>query len=132
LLLDSTLPVIRSRTSKLAGQLKQGQRLQQTAVAAKAELARSRDNLDLRRRHYSKLEEMALEQALSSTGQALGTSDVAIAAQEDVSRLRSEQSNNESIRAVAGRLQAVRQRLQAPSSRKARRSTPPWPMNCPQ
>lgn len=104
LLLDSTLPVIRSRTSKLAGQLTQGQRLQQTAVAAKAELARSRDNLDLRRRHYSKLEEMALEQALSSTGQALGTSDVAIAAQEDVSRLRSEQSNNESIRAVAGRL----------------------------
>ena len=104
LLLDSTLPVIRSRTSKLAGQLAEGQRLQQTALAAKAELARSRDNLDRRRQRYSRLEEMALDRALASNGQALGTSDVAIAAQEDVNRLRGQWSENESIRNVASRL----------------------------
>jgi len=39
LLLDSTLPVIRSRTSRLSAQLAQGQRLQQAALAARAELA---------------------------------------------------------------------------------------------
>src|SRR5258708_27302356 len=104
LLLDSTLPVIRRRTSELAGQLAQGQRLQQAALAARAELARSRDNLALRRRFYATLEEKALQQALSSSGRALGTSDVAMAAQEDVERLRNERSNNQSIRAVADRL----------------------------
>jgi septal ring factor EnvC (AmiA/AmiB activator) len=104
LLLDATLPVIRERTSRLSAELQQGQRLQNAALAARAELARSRDNLASRQRTYASLEQKAVQQALSSEGQALGTSDVALAAGEDVERLRQEQSNSQSIRAVAAQL----------------------------
>ena len=51
LLLDTTLPVIRSRTSRLSAELAQGQRLQQSALAARSELDRSRGNLIARRQH---------------------------------------------------------------------------------
>src|SRR6476469_9440677 len=56
LLLDSTLPAIRSRTSALSAQLAQGQRLQQAALAARSELAHSRDNLLAKRRQFAALE----------------------------------------------------------------------------
>jgi septal ring factor EnvC (AmiA/AmiB activator) len=104
LLLDSTLPVIRSRTSRLSAELVEDQRLQQAALAARAELARSRDNLDSRRREYAALEQKALQRALASGGEALGTGDAAIAASEEVERLRNQQSQNQSIRAVAAQL----------------------------
>src|SRR4051794_1777568 len=52
LLLAATLPVIRSRTARLSAELAQGERLQRIALAARAELARSRDNLSVRRRSY--------------------------------------------------------------------------------
>jgi septal ring factor EnvC (AmiA/AmiB activator) len=104
LLLDSTLPVIRSRTSRLSAQLAQGQRLEQSALAARGELARSRDNLVTRRQQYAALEQKAVQHALAASGQALGTSDIAMAAGESVERLRGEQSSSQSIRSVASRL----------------------------
>jgi septal ring factor EnvC (AmiA/AmiB activator) len=104
LLLDSTLPVIRSRTSQLSAQLSQGERLRQATLTARAELARSRDDLVARRQRFTLLEQKAMQQALASGGQALGTGDVAIATAEDVQRLRSEQANNQSIRRVADQL----------------------------
>ena len=104
LLLNSTLPVIRGRTSRLSAELAQGQRLQQAALAASAELARSRDNLAGRQRSYAALERKAVSQALATEGQALGTSDAAMAAGEDVERLRGEQANSQSIRAFAAQL----------------------------
>jgi len=104
LLLDSTLPVIRSRTRRLSAELTQDQRLQQAALAARAELARSRDNLLARRQQYAALERKAEQQALASGGQALGTGDVAIAASEEVERLRDQQAKTQSIRAVAAQL----------------------------
>jgi murein hydrolase activator len=104
LLLDSTLPAIRSRTSRLSAELAQGQRLRGHALAARAELAASRDGLVASRRRFAALEQKAMQRALASGGQALGTSDVAIAAGEDVERLRGEQASNQSIRAVASQL----------------------------
>lgn len=104
LLLDATLPVIRSRTSRLSAELAQGQRLQQSALAARAELGRSRDNLAVRQKAYAALERKAVSQELASEGQALGTGDVAIAAGENVERLRGEQANSRSIRALAREL----------------------------
>src|SRR5438270_2027838 len=65
LLLDSTLPVIRSRTSRLSAQLAEGQRLQQVSLAARAELGRSRDELVARRQRFAALEHKAVEQALA-------------------------------------------------------------------
>jgi septal ring factor EnvC (AmiA/AmiB activator) len=106
LLLDSTLPVIRSRTSRLSAQLAEGQRLQQAALGARAELAGSRDNLVARRQQFAALEQRALQQAFASGGQALGSSDVAMAAGENVEKLRGEQASNQSMRVVAGQLAA--------------------------
>src|SRR5258708_597156 len=104
LLLDSTLPVIRSRTSHLSAQLADGRHLQQAAFASRAELSRSRDELVARRQRFAALEQEALQQALASGGQALTASDVAIAAGENVERLRGKQSSSQAIRAGAGRL----------------------------
>jgi murein hydrolase activator len=98
--------VIRSRTSQLSAELAQGQRLQQAALAARAELARSRDNLVARRQQYAALEQKAESQALASGGQALSAGDVALAAGENVERLRGEQASNQSVRIVAGQLAA--------------------------
>jgi septal ring factor EnvC (AmiA/AmiB activator) len=106
LLLDSTLPVIRSRTSRLSAELAEGQQLTQAASAARAELARSRDNLSKRRQRFAELEQQSLQKALASSGQALGTSDVAMAAGEDIQKLRGEQASSQSIRSVAGQLAA--------------------------
>ena len=106
LLLDATLPVIRSRTSRLSAQLAEGQRLQQAAFAARAELAHGRDELVVRRQRFAALEQKAVQQALASSGQALGSSDVAMAASENVERLRGEETDNRSIRRVAGQLAA--------------------------
>jgi septal ring factor EnvC (AmiA/AmiB activator) len=106
LLLDSTLPALRSRTSRLSAQLAQGQRLQQAALAARAELAQSRDNLVAKRQQFAALEQRALRQVIASSGQALGTSDVAMAAGENIEKLRAERSNNQSIRIVADQLAA--------------------------
>jgi septal ring factor EnvC (AmiA/AmiB activator) len=106
LLLDSTLPVIRARTAKLSAQLAEGERLRQAALAARAELGRSRDNLAARRQQYAALEQRALQKELAAGGQALGSSDVAIAAGEDVVKLRGEEAANQSIRRVAAQLAA--------------------------
>jgi murein hydrolase activator len=106
LLLDATLPVIRSRTAQLSAQLAQGQRLQQAALAARSELARSRDNLVARRQQYAALEQKAERQALASGGQALSAGDVALASGENVERLRAQAAGSQSIRAVASQLAA--------------------------
>src|SRR5438045_3889609 len=79
-------------------------RLRQSALAARAELARSRDMLAQRQHSYAVLEQKAVARALASEGQALGVGDTALAAGEDVERLRSEATNSQSIRAVAGQL----------------------------
>ena len=55
-----------------------------------------------RRQHYAELEQRAVQQALASGGQSLGTSDVAMAAGEDIEKLRAEQAGSQSIRTVAG------------------------------
>jgi septal ring factor EnvC (AmiA/AmiB activator) len=103
-LIDSTLPVIRSRTSALSAQIAEGKRLEAAANSAHAELARSRQELVEKRRQFAELERRALQQSLSAGGRALSTGDVAIAAAEQVERLRSEQSQSRSSRELAALL----------------------------
>ena len=88
ILLDSTIPVIRRRTASLSAQLSEGQRLEEAAATARAELVQSRELLVGRRQQFAALEQRALQMAAASGGQALGAGDVAIAAGEDVERLR--------------------------------------------
>ena len=101
LLLDSTLPVIRSRTGRISAELAQGQRLRQAALTARGELSKSRNELVQRRQRYAALEQKAVQQALASTGQAIGTGDLSMAAGESVERLREQQADSQSIRRVA-------------------------------
>ncbi|HZC38750.1 MAG TPA: metalloendopeptidase, partial [Sphingomicrobium sp.] len=99
ILLDATVPVIRRRTALLSAQLGEGQRLEQAAASARADLLRSRQNLVGRRQQFTALEQRAVQRAAASGGQALSAGDVAIAAGEDVEQLQSTQANSRSIRA---------------------------------
>lgn len=103
-LLDSTLPAIRSRTSALSAQLAQGQELETAALSARSELVRSQEELAKRRQQFAVLEKRAFEQSLAAGGKALRTGDVAIAAGEQIEQLRSEQSSSLSARALASAL----------------------------
>jgi septal ring factor EnvC (AmiA/AmiB activator) len=106
ILLDSTLPVIRSRTHALSAQLADGRRLQLAALSARAELVRSRAALADRREQFASLEKRALTQSLAAGGQALKAGDVAIAAGESIEQLRSERSSSRSARELAAVLAA--------------------------
>ena len=106
ILLDSTLPVIRSRTSRLSAELAEAERLQGAAVEARAELVRSRRELGPRRAEFARLEQQALRQATAAGGQALSAGDAALAAGENVERLRGAQSAGQSARALARQLAA--------------------------
>ena len=98
--------MIRARTGRLSTEVAEGERLRQSALAARQELAKSRGELVARHSRYAALERRSIQVALSSSGQALTAGDSAMAATETVEKLRGEQANSQSIRAVAGRLAA--------------------------
>ncbi len=131
LLLGATLPVIRSRTAQLSAELATGQRLRQSALAARAELARSRDNLVAWRRQYAALERKAVQQELVTGGQALNAGDVALVAGEDVERLRGEQSDNQSIRRVADQVARQEPAPASPFTADGGTSRPPFAYQLP-
>jgi septal ring factor EnvC (AmiA/AmiB activator) len=106
ILLGATLPAIRSRTAALSHQLAEGERLQHTALEARSELTRSREQLATRKHRFAALSDEAYRRALASSGQALSAGDVGLAAGEDVERLRAAESSSQSIRALAGQLAA--------------------------
>jgi septal ring factor EnvC (AmiA/AmiB activator) len=104
ILLNSTLPAIRSRTSQISADLAEAERLRQSALAARAELEQSRQELGARRAEFAELEQKALQQAAAAGGQALSAGDVALAAGEDVERLRGSQAAGQSARGLASQL----------------------------
>jgi septal ring factor EnvC (AmiA/AmiB activator) len=104
ILLDSTLPVIRQRTARLSSELAQGQKLEQAALAARADLVRGQQNLAAKRQQFAGLEQRAIERSLASGGQALGAGDVAIAASEDVERLRASEASSRDAFRLASQL----------------------------
>jgi septal ring factor EnvC (AmiA/AmiB activator) len=101
ILLDSTWPSIRRRTQALSSQLTEGQRLQEDARVARADLVRSRQLLNSRRAAFAALERRARAQMLAAGGEALGAGDVAIAASAEVERLQGEQSERTSADRLA-------------------------------
>lgn len=107
ILLDSTLPVIRRRTARLSAELAEGQRLQQSAASARAELLRSRRELDEKRQKFAALEQRALAAAVTAGGQALSAGDIALAAGEDVERMRGAELSGRSAMALAAELAAA-------------------------
>ena len=106
-LIDATLPVIRQRTAALAGQVGEAERLERRAVAARAELLEGRRDLVRRRDRFAQLEQRAMEQALTSSGDALASGDAALAAGETVDRLSFESDQQSSSQAAAAALAAL-------------------------
>ena len=131
ILLNSTLPVIRSRTAKLSAQLTQGQRLEQVATAARAELVQSRRGLVNRRRQFAALEQRAMRMASASGGQALSAGDVAIAAGENLERLRGSASGNRSALALAAALANAEPAPARPVGPEGPRLAPPFAYRLP-
>jgi septal ring factor EnvC (AmiA/AmiB activator) len=106
-LLDASLPVIRRRTAALSAELAEGQRLGRAATAAQQRLARSRDELAVRRREFAELEARALRSATATGTAALGAGDVALAMSEDVERLSSEAERRRFAARIASELSAL-------------------------
>jgi septal ring factor EnvC (AmiA/AmiB activator) len=106
ILLDSTLPFIRTRTARLTSQLAQGQRLEQAASAARSGLVHSRQDLATKRERFAALEQRALATALAAGGRALGAGDVALSAGEDVERLGGSEASRRTALQLATALAA--------------------------
>ncbi len=105
-LLQATLPIIRSRTEKLSAQLLESQKLQSNARLARSELLTSRAALAARRTAFRELEQQAFGRAISAGSQALGSSDTAIAAGEEVEQLKGAQSSQRTALETARQLQS--------------------------
>lgn len=125
LLLDASLPVIRKRTAALSAELAQGQRLERAAVAARATMARSRDELADRRREFAQLEARALRSASLSGSAALGAGDVALAMGEDVEKLTGEAQSSRSAAQVAAQIAVLGPFPPRPASPEGRLPKPP-------
>ncbi len=131
ILLDSTIPVIRRRTASLSAQLSEGQRLEEAATTARAELVQSRELLVGRRQQFAALERRALQMAAASGEQALGAGDVAIVAGEDVERLRGSESSTRTAFALASALAGADPAPARPMAAEGPALLPPFPYDLP-
>jgi len=89
-LLDTTLPVIRSRSAALSAQLADSRRLQASAAAASNRLAEARGELQNRQERFAVLESKAAERAAALGAGAVGAGDVLVATSESEARLLGE------------------------------------------
>jgi septal ring factor EnvC (AmiA/AmiB activator) len=87
LLLDSTLPAIRSRTAALAGQVERTRRLEQAAVSARRNSIETRDQLARERTAFAELEARAARLAQARGAEAFGASDAVLGTREQLSEL---------------------------------------------
>jgi murein hydrolase activator len=131
ILLDSTIPVIRSRTASLSAQLNRGERLEQAMASARAELLKGRQDLVARRQRFAELEQRAMQMAAASGGRALSVGDVAIAAGENVERLRSAQANRRAINSLAAQLASAEPSPPRPAAGEGPALRAPFPYELP-
>ncbi len=130
LLLDSTLPAIRKRTSALRDELERGRKLQTSAELARHDLVQSRNTLAQRKREFASLEAEALKLAAARGGEALGAGDVALARGEEAEQLVSAAQDRREANSIAAELI----RMPAPPARPgsaAPTATVPFPYALP-
>ena len=106
-LLDATMPVMEQRTFALRVEVEGRRKLGVAAEAARAELARSREELDLRRQRFAELEAKASEQAAMASGQAFGAGERVLAADELLALADSDADERRAARSQAGRLREL-------------------------
>jgi septal ring factor EnvC (AmiA/AmiB activator) len=124
-LLDSTLPAIRARTAALSAEIAQGERLRQNAADARTELAHSREALTARKDAFAALERQATQSALLAKGRAVAVGDVALAAGEDIERLRGGAGDRARAAALARALAAAEPAPPRPFAAEGGRAAPP-------
>ena len=107
LLLDSTLPVIRSRAAELTAEVERLERFERRSALARNRLARSREQLRHRQQAFAALEARALRLAEARGAGALGAGDVALAAGEDLERLTGEAASAREAAGIARDLAAL-------------------------
>ena len=93
LLIEATMPVIRSRTAALSAELEESRRLERGARQARSRLVLSREELAERRRDFEALESEVLRHAERTGAEALAESDLAIGGGEEAERLAREVSS---------------------------------------
>jgi septal ring factor EnvC (AmiA/AmiB activator) len=103
-LLDTTMPVIERRTAALKDELAQRRRLASAADTARAELARSRDELGRRQQKFAELEDRAARRAARLSGEAFGAGDRVLASGEALEAAGSDAAARQSARAAAAAL----------------------------
>ncbi len=103
-LLDVTMPVIQRRSAALQFQLANRQRLASKANAARAELAKGREELTRRQQRFAELEAKASERAQRLAGEAFGAGDRVLASEETLALTSGEASEQQASRQVAARL----------------------------
>jgi septal ring factor EnvC (AmiA/AmiB activator) len=131
ILLASTLPVISTRTARLSADLAKGQQLETAAMAARAELVRSRQNLLTRRQQFASLEQKALQIAARTGTQALSAGDVAIAAGENVESLAGAQASSRAAASMAAQLAALDAAPPRPAAADSPAPRPPFAYDLP-
>ncbi len=81
-LLDTTLPVIRARTTALSGELADSRRAHASARQARATLNDAKQELERRQQRFAGLEAKAIERAARLGAGAVGAADVLVASTE--------------------------------------------------
>lgn len=103
-LLDWTMPVIQQRTAAVSAELKQRQRLANRADQVRANLQRDRAALAIQQKRFAELEAEARAEAAFLSGQAFGTGDRILAADESLTVARSDAADRRAAARVAAAL----------------------------
>jgi len=101
-LLDTTMPVIEQRSAALKIELGERQKLAAAANAARADLAKGRDELARRQQRFAELEAKAADRASQLAGEALGAGDRVLASGETLSSAGAEAASRRAAQRNAG------------------------------
>ncbi len=106
-LVSATAPAIRARTAALSAELNRQRQLEQQALAARARMAETRDDLNKRRVALAELEQRAIDLVRKRGVQALSAGDLAIANQERFAGAQREAPSEGASRKLAADLAAL-------------------------
>jgi septal ring factor EnvC (AmiA/AmiB activator) len=107
LLVSATAPAIRARTAALSNVLASEQALQRQALAARDQMAATRDELQRRRQEFAALEQRATEVASARGAEAMGAGDVALAREQRLATVEESAGSASASRQLASDLAAL-------------------------
>ena len=135
-LLDTTMPVIRRRSTALAAELRSGEQVAALAAAARDELAADKRSLADKQQRFAALERGADRRGASLAERAFGAQDRVLADSEQLADLGSAAAAASAARANARKVAALdlaAPRPFGPATKPSRGGAPPYslPVNAP-